>query len=92
MEGKLGQGVGTLKKGCWNPLTITNYVFLTAIWLPPANFGPMSRGQPRSPDSNHCIWTTSTKGHQEPRNTEVGSLNLAECIVGFELETFWVYL
>ena len=30
---------------------------LTAIWLPTANFEPLSRGQLHSPDVNHCIFT-----------------------------------
>ena len=32
-----------------------------------ANFGPLSRGQPQSPDVNHCISHIPPEGHQEPR-------------------------
>ena len=52
-----------------------------------ANFGPLSRGQPHSPDVNHCVLHFRPEGHREPHN-EVGSLSPAEHLVGFELETF----
>ena len=52
-----------------------------------ANFGPLSRGQPHSPDVNHCVLHIRPEGHREPRN-EVGSLRTAEHLVGFELGTF----
>ena len=53
-----------------------------------ANFGPLSRGQPHSPDVNHCVFLHfRPEGHREPRN-EVGSLSLAEHLVGFEPGTF----
>ena len=32
-----------------------NNIFLIAIWLPQANFGPLSRGQPDLPNVNHCV-------------------------------------
>ena len=54
---------------------------------PMANFGPLSRGQPHSPDVNHCILHFRREGHREPRN-EVGSQSLAEHLVGFEPGTF----
>ena len=38
-----------------------------------ANFGPLSRGQPHSPDFNHCILHIRPEGHWEP-HSEVGSL------------------
>ena len=50
------------------------------------NFGPLLGEQPHSPDVNHCallFWPED----REPHN-EVGSLSLAERLVGFELETF----
>ena len=52
-----------------------------------ANFGPLSKGQPHSPDANYCVLHFQPKGHQEP-HSEVGSLSPAECLVGFELGTF----
>ena len=48
-----------------------------------ANFGPLSRGQPHSPDVNYCVLHFQPEGHQEP-HSEVGSLSLAEHLVGFE--------
>ena len=54
---------------------------------PTAKFGPLSRGEPHSPDVNHCILHFRPKGYREPRN-EVGSLNLAKRLVGFEPGTF----
>ena len=44
--------------------------FLTAIWLPHpmANFGPLSRGKPHSPDVNRCVLHFRPEGHQEPRS------------------------
>ena len=50
-----------------------------------ANFEPLSRGQPHSPDVNHCVLHLGPKGHREPRN-EVGSLSPAECLVGLNWE------
>ena len=44
---------------------------------------PLSRGQPHSPNVNHCILHIRLKGHLEPRK-EVGSLSPAEHLVGFE--------
>ena len=52
-----------------------------------ANFGPLSRGQPHSPDVNHCILHFHPEGHREPHN-KVGLLSLAKQLVGFELGTF----
>ena len=52
-----------------------------------ANFGPLSRGQPHSPDVNHCILHFRPEGHREPRS-EVGSLSPVERLVGFEPGTF----
>ena len=59
--------------------------FLTAILLP--HFGLLSRGQPHSPDVNHCVLHFRPEGHREPRS-EVGSLSPAECLVEFEPGTF----
>ena len=55
------------------------------------NFGPLSREHPHSPDINYCILTYSTEAHREPHN-EVGSLSLAECLVGFDTEIFKFWL
>ena len=52
-----------------------------------ANFGPLSRGQPHSPDVNHCVLHFRPEGHREPRN-EVGSLSPAKRLLGFEPGTF----
>ena len=52
-----------------------------------ANFGPLSRRQPHSPDVNHCVLHIQPEGHREPCN-EVGSLSLAERLVWFEPGTF----
>ena len=60
---------------------------LMLFGCPTANFGILSRGQPHSPDVNHCILHIQPEGHREPRS-EVGSLSPAEPLVGFELVTF----
>ena len=52
-----------------------------------ANFGPLSRGPPHSPDVNHCVLHFRPGGHREPRN-EVGSLSPVEHLVGIEPGTF----
>ena len=46
---------------------------------PTANFRPLSRGQPHSPDVNHCVLHFRPEDHGEPRN-EVGSLSPASHI------------
>ena len=46
-----------------------------------------ARGQPHSPDVNHCVLHFRPEGHREPRN-EVGSLSPAEHLVGFEPGAF----
>ena len=51
-----------------------------------ANFGPLSRGQPHSPDVNHCVLHFRPEGHREPHN-KVGSLSPVERLVGFEPQT-----
>ena len=48
---------------------------------------PLWRGQPHSPSVNHCVLHFRSQGHREPGN-KVGSINLAERLVGFELGTF----
>ena len=63
------------------------YIFLTAIWLPMANFGLLSRWQPHSPDVNHYVLHFRPEGHRRPRS-EVGSPSPAERLVGFEPGTF----
>ena len=45
-----------------------------------ADFGLLSRGQPHSPDVNHCVIHFRPEGHGKPRN-QVGSLSLAERLV-----------
>ena len=67
-------------------MSIRHFFFL--FGRPTANFGSLSRGQPHSPDVNHCVFLHfQPKGHREHRN-EVGSLSLDERLVGFELGTF----
>ena len=63
-------------------------IFLKLLFgCPTANFGPLSRGQPHPPNVNLNVLHNQPEGHQEPCN-EVGSLNPAKCLVGFEPGTF----
>ena len=51
--------------------TVILYFFLKKILLfgcPTANFGSLLRGQPHSPDVNHCVLHFSFEGHWEPCN------------------------
>ena len=62
--------------------------FLTSIWLPKANFEPLSKRD----SLVHTMLITAflrfrPEGHREPRN-EVGSLSLTEHLAGFESGTF----
>ena len=71
-------------------LTFANvliFFFKLLFGCPTANFGPLSRGQPDSPDVNHCVLHIQPEGHREP-HSEVGFLSPATCLVGFELGTF----
>ena len=52
-----------------------------------ATFGPLSGRQPQSPDINHCVLYIRPEGDREPRR-EVGSVSLAQRLVGFEPGTF----
>ena len=63
------------------------FFFKLLLGCPTANFGPLSRGQPHSPDVNHCVFHFRSEGHQEPRS-EVGFLSPAEHLVRFEPGTF----
>ena len=63
------------------------FFFYLLFGCPTANFGPLSRGQPHSPNVNHCSIHFQPQGHREPRN-KVGSLSPAEHLVGFEPRTF----
>ena len=65
--------------------------FQLLFGCPTANFGPLSRWQPHSPDANHSILQNQPEGHQKPCN-EVRSLSLAKHLVGFEPGTFWFWL
>ena len=62
-------------------------VFSLLFGCPTTNFGKLLRGQPHSPHVNHCVLHFQPEGHQEPHK-EVGSLSLAECLVGLEPGTF----
>ena len=42
--------------------------FLLPFGCPTANFGPLSTGQPHSPDANHCVLHIRPEGHREPRS------------------------
>ena len=44
-----------------------NFFFKLLFGCPTANFGPLSRGQPHSPDVNHCVLHIRPEGHREPR-------------------------
>ena len=55
-----------------------------------ANFGTLFRGQPHSPDVNHCVIQFQPEGVRELRN-EVGSLSPAKHLVGFEQGIFRFY-
>ena len=52
-----------------------------------ANFGPLSKEEPNSPDVNHCVLHFRPGSHREPRS-EVGYLRPAERLVGIEPGTF----
>ena len=69
------------------PIHVQFIFFKLLFGYPTPNFGSLLRGQPYSPNVNHCVFHFWPKGHRESRN-EVGSLSLAECLVGFELGSF----
>ena len=48
-----------------------------------ANFQPLSRRHPHSPNVNNCILHIRPKGHWEPHN-KVGSVSPAKHLVDFE--------
>lgn len=57
---------------------------ISQIFFYLADFEPFWRGQPHSPDLNHCIFIYfQPEGHMEPHN-EVGSLGPANYQMGFE--------
>ena len=64
-----------------------NIFFKTVIWLPHGHLWAIIEGQPHPPNVNHCVLHFRPEGRQEPRN-KVGSLSLAERLVGIELGTF----
>ena len=70
---------------------LLNWIFQLLFGCPTAIFGPLSRRQPHSPDVNWCVLHFRREGHREPCS-EVGSLSLAERLVGFEPGTFWSLL
>ena len=63
----------------------SNWNVYRIFCFPTANFRPLSRGHPYSPDVNYCILSISTR---RPSRNEVESLMPVECLVGFEAETF----
>ena len=50
---------------------ISKFFSLSVGWLPTANFGTLSTGQPLSPNVDHCVIQFQAEGHWEPCN-EVG--------------------
>ena len=62
-------------------------LFLYALWLPLANFGPLLTGQCHSTDVNHCVYSSFELKVRGPPN-EVGFLHLAERLVRLETGTF----
>ena len=66
----------------WNFIS-EGLFFQLVFGCPTANFGPLPRGQPHSPDLNHCILHFRPEGHREP-HIEVEFLSPARCLVGFE--------
>ena len=52
-----------------------------------ANFGPLSKGQPHSPNVNHHIIQFQHEGHWE-LHKKVGFQSPVECLVGFEQRNF----
>ena len=56
-----------------------------------ATFGPLLGRQPQSPDINHCVLYIRPEIDREPRS-EVGSVSLAQRLVGFEPGTFRFWL
>ena len=71
----------------WSNIQIFFFLKKNLFRCPTAKFGPLSRGQPYSPDVNHCVLHFRPEGQLEPRN-EVGSLSPAKRLVGFALGTF----
>ena len=63
------------------------FFFNCYLAAPRPTFGPLSRGQPHSPDVNHFVLYFRPEGHQEPPS-KVGSLSPAKHLVGFEPGTF----
>ena len=55
-----------------------------------ANFALFFRGEPHSPNVKHCVIHSRHEGYHEFRS-EVGSLNSANHLVGFEPGTFQFY-
>ena len=55
---------------------------------PMTNSGPLSRGQTHSPNFKCCILSVSDLKSCHKSDNKVGSLNLVEHLVGFEIATF----
>ena len=76
----------------WKHFFLMKSVFLFIYYVlfgcPTANFGPLPRAQPHSPNLNHSVYVSFLpKGHWKPHN-KIGSLNPAEHLVEFEPGTF----
>ena len=75
----------------YHKLLFKVFFFNCYLAAPRPTFGPLSRGQPHSPDVNHFVLYFRPEGHQEPPS-KVGSLSPAKHLVGFEPGTFWFLL
>ena len=75
------------QKNIWKYFSLWRFFFFLLFGSPTANFEPLSRRQPHSPNVNHLHLHIQPEGHWQPRN-KVGSLSLAKRLVGFEPETF----
>ena len=76
-----------LDKKIYENISVYDVFFYLLFGSPTANFEPLSRRQPHSPNVNHLHLHIQPEGHWQPCN-KVGSLSLAKRLVGFEPETF----
>ena len=65
----------------------TVYFLKLLFGCPTDNFGSLLRGQPHSPNVNHCLLHFRPEGLRESRN-DIASLNLTERLEGFKLISF----
>ena len=77
----------------WKRFILMESVFLFIYYVlfgcPSANFGPLPRAQPYSPNLHHSIYVKfQPKSHWELPN-KIGFLNPAKRLVNFQPGTFW---